>query len=351
MPSPQTPQAAPAATAPAPTLSQQTAALAKEIATEAKSGADWSESPDTDTAPRETLADANARKGAPAEPTETSDPDDDDEGAEPTEAQTAATAGLSPELDALVKARDLDALAAHLGIDNPEEYFKVKADDFRSIRHERKRAAKERTEFENLKGELRTKYGDPIVARRAFESGDLNAYFETLEKWSGVPHAEVQKAWALHVQGKAAPKLVPKAPESASVAQDAAKVAQLKERITADIAKDPLAGVPGVVDLVFDKMRSGWNNGVRTPVAALKLVAADLAERNKAERAALRKAGVIKGKKEADTVAPTRSVPSPARGSATTQASIGKPGTMQRMTDRELARDVLRGLGKEIWRP
>lgn len=348
MPTPQTPQAStPAAATPAPTatLSQQTAALAKEIASESASGADWSESPDASAAPRESIADVNARKATPAATVADDDPDDDPD--EP--AGASASASVDPALAELIKSRDLDALAAHLGIENAEEFFRIGAADFKALRHERKKIAGDVKGLETLRTELQEKYGEPIVARKQFQAGDLNAFFATVEKWSGVPYADVQKAWVLHVQGKPVPKLEPKPQADPAVTVDAQKVAQLKERITGDIAKDPLAGVPGVVDLVFEKMRTKWNEGVRTPQAALKLVAADLAERNKAERVALRKAGVIKGKEREPERRPA-SVPSPRQGSATTQATSGKPGTSRPMTDRELAREVLQGLGKEAWR-
>lgn len=352
MPAPQAPPATTPAAAPAPTLAQQTAALAKESV---GSAADWTEPPDSAAAPRESIASVNAAKAAPAPADESDDGDDGEdppEGTDPAATPAAATAGLPPELAALVQARDLDALAAHLGIADAAEYFGIKADDFKAIRHERKKISADKAELTTLRGELQEKYGDPITARRLFHAGDLNAFFDTVEKWSGVPYVDVQKAWALHVQGKAAPKLVPKAPEAVTATADAAKVAQLKERITGDIASDPLAKRPGIVDLVFEKMRAGWNKGVRTPAAALKLVAADLVEQNKADRAALRKAGLIKGKAPPAEAEPAARVTvTPRRGSATTQATTGKPGNSRPMTDKELAQDVLRGLGKEVWRP
>lgn len=347
----QTPQVATPAAAtgdPRITLAAQTKALAKEIAAETASGADWSDS-DSAPAPRETLAAVKA--GTAAAPV-VDDGDDDGEvvgGAdEPAGGTPDAATGIDPELAALVESRDLDALAARLGIADAAEYFGIKPEDFKAIRHERKKIDRGRAELDDLSTKLRDKYGDPIVARKAWEAGDLNTYFQTLERWSGVPHADVQKAWTLHVQGKPVPKLEPKPVVAQAVTVDAGKVAALKTRIGEDIKADPLASTPGIVDLVFEKMRAGWNKGVRTPVAALKLVAADLVERNKAERAALKKAGLIKSKPAAPVVQ-ARAV-TPRAGTARTQATEGKPGSTRPMTDRELAADVMKSLGKEAWR-
>lgn len=348
----QTPQiATPAAVTGDPriTLAAQTKALAKEIAAETASGADWSDSEDAPP-PRETLASVKA--GAAAAPVVDDDEDDGEVEAgadEPAGGTPGAATGIDPELADLVASRDIDALAARLGITDAAEYFGIKPEDFKAIRHERKKIDRGRAELDDLSTQLRDKYGDPIVARKAWEAGDLNTYFQTLERWSGVPHAEVQKAWALHVQGKPVPKLELKPVTAPAVTADAGKVAALKTRIGEDIKADPLAATPGIVDLVFEKMRAGWNKGVRTPAAALKLVAADLLERNRAERAALKKAGLIKSKPAA-AQAPAARVATPRAGSARTQATEGKPGSTRPMTDRELAADVMKSLGKEAWR-
>lgn len=375
-----TPQTAAAAPAPAlpksvTPVAAATAALAKEMAAEAskagvsviagiKSGAGEPAKPP----PWE-------REDEPAEVASDAQGDDDDDDApaaaadgeaaqEPPKAASGASdAKLAADIKAALDEKDTEALGKALGADL-FELLQIKPDDFKAIRHDKKKArqvideATKATENLNaLEGKLREKYSDPVTARKAFQSGDLDVFFDTVTKWSGVPYVEVQKAWALHVQGKPVPALKFADPEAdtraaeakqaeESKAAEATKKADAMKWVSEGIKGDKLAAEPGIADRVFEKLRVKWNDGVRTPAKALELVKADIVEENKAQRARLRSAGLLPKKGEP---APRGHGHSPPKAGALTTATAPARGKARAMTDAELANDVLGGLDRTNW--
>lgn len=329
MPAPQT--ATPAD--PGPNLAAQTAAMAREVVAEASASGEPMTDPEEGDEPE----------------AEASEEESDDESEETEEAaEPEGAAGLDPELAALVKAKDLDALAAKLGIANPEEFFKIGATDFKAIRHEKREIKKATEKLERLEVNLREKYGDPVSARKAFQEGNLDVFFESVERWAQVPYSEVMKAWHNRVAGKPVEPLAPRAAATEKDTATEAKITEYKAKITTDLAGEKLAAYPGVVDLVFAKMKAKWNEGVRTPKKALELVAADLKAEQAQKRKILRSAGVLpklkvaKGKRGMGH--------SPTKVASVTTAAIGTNATTRKMTDKELAQDVLKSLGKDPWR-
>lgn len=378
MTTPQSSAAAPALPKSVTPVAAATAALAKEMAAEASKagvsiGAGMSDGGGAAAKPPPW-----ERDDEPADAAATGDDDSDDgdnasDGATDSATPAPATAGkdaaelsLSADIQAALAEKDPEALGKALGGVDLFEIMKIKPDDYKALRHDRKKANTAKTEavaaIENmtaLEVKLREKYSDPTTARKAFQGGDLDTFFDTVTKWSGVPYVEVQKAWAMHVQGKPVPPLKFRDPDAdareeqakqaeTTKAADAEKKAGAMTWIAEGIKGDKLAAEPGIADRVFEKLRVKWNDGVRTPAKALELVKADIVEENRAQRARLKAAGLLPKKTEEHT--PRGHGHSPSKVASVTTATRSNGKTDRKMTDAELAADVLANLPRETWR-
>lgn len=326
-----------------------TADLAAEIANDLDG--DWTKEVDDES------------DGKPSKAAKETEADDDTEETDEDEAEPAAAKlpeGLPENIVDAIKKHDLDALAEALGQD-AEKFFKLDANDHKALRHARQRLdreiAKAETKIASMEDGLRAKYGDAVTARKAWDAGDIDSYFDILEKWSGVPHAEVQKSWHKRVQGKNPDDLAAraklrqlekeKADREATAEADRKKQAddveltKAKAWIAEGIKSNALHEYPGIQQLVYEKLRAEWGNGVRKPKAALDLVKKDLQKQAKLyQKYGLLDDGTKATTKKAASVTPIR------KGAAS--SSNGKAS--RKMTDAELAADVLSSLGREAWR-
>lgn len=365
--------AAPPAAPPTVSDFAATQALIKEIASEAtgagkgllfdpETGVDGAADPPESGASEGTHNEANE----PAEDGE--DPgqdgkeaDGEEQGAEKDGAQASGEIDVGRVTKAL-KAEggvDLAELAEALGV-QPEALGMTQA-QFKAARIERKKATKTLDRALALSQQLEKDFGDPVKARKAAAAGQLEPAIEYIESVFGMPWNDLNKMVLGLIQGKGAPDIESKreiqqlrkdkadrdAADRART-EEAAKQKQVddaKAWIAHGIKDDPMvseetnkalrdAGLPPLIDLVFEEMRAGYSKGLTKPKAALEKVKAKLAKQAKA----LQGAGVLP-KTRAASSRPVSA--SPPRGSAQT----GSAGNGRAMTDAELRRAVLKEAG------
>lgn len=139
-------------------------------------------------------------------------------------------------------------------------------------------AKAEQAKAQELATKLGEKYGDPISARKAAETGDPNAFLDMVEKWSGGNSwNDIQKWLASCLAGRPA-RLEAKQRQEASGAVDAQakqeqKQAEVKAWVDGGVKKlAPELHDPEIVDMVVAEIRAGYTKGITTPAKALPLV-------------------------------------------------------------------------------
>ncbi len=254
---------------------------------------------------------------------------------------------------------DLAELSEALGV--PPEALGMTSAQFKAARIERKKATRTLERALTLSQKLEKDFGDPVKARKAAASGQLEPAIEYIESVFGMPWNDLNKMVLGLIQGKGAPDIETKrelqalkkekAERDLAAAKQNEQAAQQKQVddakawIQNGIKGDPMvspetdqalrdAGLPPLLDLVFEEMRAGYSKGLTKPKAALEKVKAKLAKQAKA----LQGAGVLP-KTRGATPKPISS--SPSRASAQT----GSAGNGRAMTDAELRRAVLKEAG------
>ena len=372
--------AAPAA-APAPPQSDfaQTQALIAEITNEARSSGQRIDfDPDAPVGD----GDADAERGdadgdaGSAEPTtpkvkkaatdeeqQDEEPEGDAEDPEDPEDASRVEGQIDPvEVRKALRAKggvDLIALAKALGV--APEALKLTPSQAKAIRIERRKTQQTLERAAKLSGELEQKYGDQVRARKAASEGELQPAIEFVENTFGMSWNELNKMVADLLQGKPIGDLDQKrelrdlrrqeAERAAKAKADQAeaakqgKVTEAKRWISSSIKGDKLcdpglneqlraAGMPTVVDMVYEELKTNYSRGLTDPKKALERVKGKLEKHAKA----LQAAGVLPKTKPAPKQAVTAS---PRRDSAQT----GSAGNGRVMTDAELRTAVLKEAG------
>lgn len=348
----------------------ETAALIKEIATEARSsGKPLYFNPD---APADTDTDAtdgaDSGDGAEEPTTEPAEAQDDapettegeeGEGEEPPD-DSAPTGEIDVSLvQKALAAKDLIGLAKALNC--TLEDLKLTPAQAKAMRIERRKTEQTLAKATKLSGDLEARYGDQVRARKAASEGDLQPAIEFIESTFGMGWNDLNRMIADLLQGKPIGDLdqkrelrelrkseaarVEQAKKAQEEAERAKNVTEAKEWIAGHLRGDKLAdpaldaqlraaGMPTVVDMVFEEMQANYHRGLKDPKKALARVHAKL----EAHAKALQAAGVLPKPK----AAPKKSVTaSPPRASAQT----GSAGNGRAMTDAELRAAVLKEAG------
>jgi hypothetical protein len=256
---------------------------------------------------------------------------DESEGDEPAEAKPALdTEALTQAIESGDPAAFIEALGEHA-----EALLGAKAHKaLRKQASENKKTTKRANDIANA---LAAKFGDPIAARNAAESGNIDAFVDSVEKWFGAPWQDCLKAVNAAFAGKPA-RIAAKQEEDETVVkqQEAAKTeaqTKVKRHITDTLGKSDaklMKEYPQVVELVFAKMQTEFNKGVNTPAKALKLVKEEL----QAQAKVLSK--LFAGDK-----------PTPKRNNIRPPSEDRSPNGRP-MTDAELREEILRAEG--LWR-
>lgn len=200
------------------------------------------------------------------------------------EEESAAPALDLDKVKAAIEKKDLAALLAAIGDEAAEEMLGSKA--HKTLRLQLRDADKATAKAAKLTQDLAEKYGDPIAARKAAEGGDVDAFIDLVEKWSGHPWNELQRWVAKGMAGRKE-RLEAKAKavedDAAKQSTDQAKaLEETKTWVTSTIKRSDAKLVeqcPDVVDMVIDELRAGLAKGIDSPAKALPLVKAKLKDR------------------------------------------------------------------------
>lgn len=228
------------------------------------------------------------------EPEEDGDDDADADGADSDEDGEVAAedseetdeAEDEPAAPSIANAFDLKALKKALESDDPVAFVKAlgaKAETLltgkahRALRLQVKEFETAKVTAETLATQLGEKYGDPIAARKAAESGDVDAFITMVEKWAGHPWNDVAKWVTNGIAGRPA-RLEQKAREEQTAgalakAKQEQAVAEMTAWVDSGVKKlAPELHDPDTVALVVAEIRAGFNSGITTPAKAIPLV-------------------------------------------------------------------------------
>lgn len=226
---------------------------------------------------------------------------------------------------------ELRALEAAIAADDPVAFVKAlgaKADTLltgkahKALRLQVKEFENAQSKANLLATQLGEKYGDPIAARKAAETGDVDAFIAMVEKWAGHPWNDVQRWVTSGIAGRPA-RLEQKAREEQSATATAkAKQEQAQEelRVWVDGGVKKLAPElhsDEVTALVVAEIRAGFNKGITTPAKALPLVKAKLEAQYKRLHAVFGK-----GTKPAKGKSPSTRVERPQVGGGTRETTL-----------------------------
>jgi hypothetical protein len=259
------------------------------------------------------------------------DSDGDDEVADEDSAEDDAEDEEQEPAPSLATAVDLKALKKALDADDPVAFVKAlgaKAETLltgkahKALRLQVKELERTEAKANLLATQLGEKYGDPIAARKAAESGDVDAFITMVEKWAGHPWNDVARWVTAGIAGRPA-RLEQKQREEQSAALTAkAKQEQAVAEMTAWVDSGVKKLAPElhseeVTALVVAEIRAGFNQGVTTPAKALPLVKAKL----EAQYRRLHKVfGARPPKKK--TPAPSARIQRPQTGGSTRETSL-----------------------------
>lgn len=352
------------AVSPRQTDFQETAALIKEITAEARASGkpifEPSEAEDASdgTTPAEPSAEAVEATEEGSEAAEEATEVEVEEGDELSTAEALDLAEIQAALSAAGDL-DLEALAKALKIDLSK--LQLTPSQFKAARLERRKSQQTLQKAEALQQKLEKTYGDQVRARKAVVEGDLNPAIEFIEGVFGMGWNELNTAVADLLQGKPIKDLEQKREIRELKKREAEREAALKEQqanneraqqitdaknwigmvIRGDKLADPdlnrqlqQAGMPTVVDLVFEEMQANYSKGLTDPAKALDRVKAKLNKQAKV----LQAAGVL----------PKTEAPKPAKapmGKPRASAQTGSAGNGRPLSDAELRRAVLKEAG------
>jgi hypothetical protein len=369
----------PSATPATPPMSDSamTAALIREISTEARtSGKSLVFDPEAPPDAGDTGEEAPAPKGkakVPAKPNEETENVEDGETEESSEDESPGEddgeAKPQTEIDPEAVKRalggddgvDMLALAEALGVD-PEKLGVTPA-QHRILRLQQSKAKQMIRQAHDLGKKLNDTYGDQVAARKAVEQGELNPAIEFVEKTFGMPWNELNRMVSQLLQGKPVKDLEQKREllelrkkeaarveaekKAAEAKATEQKVVDAKAWIASSIKGDKLAtpelnkqlaeaGFPTITDLVFEEMQANYSKGLTDPRKALERVKLKLTKQAKA----LASAGLISK--------PTPPKPKVTSAKPRNDAQTGSAGNGRPMTDAELRQAVLKEAG--LWR-
>lgn len=238
-------------------------------------------------------------------------------GDEPTEEETpVATTIDAKALQAAIDAKDPKAFLEALG-DAAEAVLGTAA--HRSLRLTHREIKQSQAKLVTAAEALKEKFGEPAAIREAAGKKDVDGVIAGVEKFFGTDWASFIKFVNAGLAGRPE-RLEAKAKEEREAAEARTKTereaaeaqsarqaeAQVKLKTTIDgVVKQQqpaLAGVPGIGDLVFAKLKAGFAKGVNTPAKALAAVVTDL----RAQHAALSKAFGAPEKKVTKQAPPPR---------------------------------------------
>jgi len=295
----------------------------------------------------------------------------DDESAGPEQNPEQNQKEIAQQLETAIREKDFDTIGQLLKIENPVEFFSISNKDHIALRLERKEIKKQREQLRSdtelatqnltkLEQNLREKYGDPVQAKKLWDSGDYEAYFSTLEKWSGVPHAEVQKAWYKMIQGQTPEDLqtkkrmrelerekaerLQKDREQEQTAQTQKLEQDALKAIQQDLKGHKLEKYPNIDTLVLNEIRQNYSKGITNPKLAIASVQKRLIEETRLRS----KFGLIPKKKKS-------SIPNSINAGLLSHNKVpptsiaNKNTNSKKMTDAELAKSVVQEMKGRLW--
>lgn len=256
--------------------------------------------------------DSDADDDAPAAAAEATETDDADAAKDPDASDDAgadpAAEGDEPKdkdkpaereptaLEKAIEAGDVRKFLEALG-DKAEALLGGKA--HKALRLQAAELGTQEKRLKKAHAALNEKFGDPVEARKKWEAGDIDAFVDLIEKQSGVPWADCEKAVHESIAGRETRlQSKAKADEAAKAVAETKRAeheTSLKTLITDTVkASDAklLAADPEIVEDVFRIMRTGWKRGINTPAKAL----AELKKRLVAAAAVLAPAAEPAGK-------------------------------------------------------
>lgn len=216
---------------------------------------------------------------------------DGDAPTEPDTAPPAAPAALDvAALTAAAEGDDPAALIKALG-DKAETLLGAKAHralrlQARTIETQGEKAAADKRGAEELERQLTAKYGDPVSARKASADGNVNAFLDMVERWSGRSWNDLQRWVAKGIAGRPE-KIELRAPEAQQPPEDPMVKARA-EQAQAEVAEWAKRGLVKLApeldfaeahELVIAEIREGFAKGINTPAKALPAVRAKLKAR------------------------------------------------------------------------
>lgn len=263
------------------------------------------ETPEAASVPDADSAEEQATDDVSSEPAEGDSADTDGDGSsEPVTGGSAAkldVAAIQAAVDAADPAAFIKALGSHaekLLSGKAHGALRIAAKEVETIRAT---AVSEQAKAKDLAVKLGEKYGDPISARRAAESGEVDPFVDMVEKWAGHPWADVMRWVTSGMAGRKERLEAKTRTENAATvtasAQQEQKVAEVRAWVDGGVKKlAPELHDPEVVDMVVAEIRAGYSKGVNTPAKALPLVRAKLEARYKRLHAVFGKGGTKPGK-------------------------------------------------------
>lgn len=233
---------------------------------------------------------ARAEEAASVDDSDDEDEPDDDESSdeENTENSEASEAMKKAFLDNLSSAIDSGNVQLFLDTLGDKADKLLGSAAHKSLRLTAKENRKNYTKLQNLATSLEHKFGDPVKARTAAANGDIDAFIDSVEKQWGNSWKTLIQAVNSSIAGREArieaKNTQKKQEDTAAQKQREEAAANVKKHVTEVVKVESdklLAKYPKVVDLVIEKMREQYKNGVNTPKKALELVKKDLQEQAK----------------------------------------------------------------------
>lgn len=294
-----------------------------------------------------------------------SDPEGTEEEAPPEAHEEKAPVITDERLAAIEKAKesgDLVALAEALDLDDKAaaKLFKVRREDFISLRSQKKEQRERDAEFsrkvseaetrlQSVKDKLLSNYGEHDTIQKALLKKDVDGAVVGLEKIIKMPIQDFMKLIHKHYSGQNTESIMKdrklreyeereaaskKEPEAPAPKNDQKQYTEAMDWIATGIKGDKFEKYPNIKQLVFDVLVRDNHKGVKTPLAALEIV--------KQELAAFGLGGESK-KKE-----PTALSKTPPRRNTSGQF---EKRNSRPMTDQEMIREVLSEIpASQLWK-
>lgn len=195
-------------------------------------------------------------------------PSDDGEGKDDEPAKREPTA-----LEKAIEAGDVRKFIEALG-DKAETLLGGKA--HRALRLQAQELTSQERRLGKAHAALKEEFGDRRAAKKAWESGNVDAFVDFVEKTTGASWADCEKAVHDSLAGRETRlQAKAKADEEAKAAADTKRAeheSALRTLITDTVKSSDaklLEADPEIVGDVFRLMQTGWSRGINTPAKAL----------------------------------------------------------------------------------